>query len=138
MQIDGASTKGHMDVLVWWKSGGLKLKSSSKAMGLVHVRTPHPQLTPAIAEKKIGESGCSLSRRGAGDERAMDSINGNGLVHVLDWWKNSGLEMKWSYLAMDYGSKNGQSCWWTSCGLKLKFDIHPMITPTRGKREWTR
>ena len=37
---------------------------------------------------------------------AIDLASENGHIAVLDWWKDSGLNMKWSYRAMDYASNN--------------------------------
>ncbi|KAI9218489.1 hypothetical protein BC828DRAFT_407539 [Blastocladiella britannica] len=37
----------------------------------------------------------------------MDWASRNGHVDVLEWWRNSGLELTYSEDAMDWASKNG-------------------------------
>lgn len=38
---------------------------------------------------------------------AMDQASANGFVHVLDWWKNSGLTLKYSEAALEIASGRG-------------------------------
>jgi len=48
-----------------------------------------------------------------------------GHVAVLEWWKQSDLELKWSELAMDYASMNGHVAvleWWKQSNLELKWN----------------
>jgi hypothetical protein len=54
----------------------------------------------------------------------MDWASQYGHVAVLEWWKNSGLECKWSKDAMDWASCCGHVAvleWWKNSGLECKW-----------------
>jgi hypothetical protein len=54
-------------------------------------------------------------------EREMDWASQYGHVEVLEWWKNSGLECKWSDAAMDGASRDVEVLeWWKNSGLEWK------------------
>ena len=38
---------------------------------------------------------------------AIDNASGNGNVVIIDWFKNSDFEFKYSHWAIDYASNNG-------------------------------
>ncbi|KAI9322081.1 hypothetical protein DFJ73DRAFT_802997 [Zopfochytrium polystomum] len=55
---------------------------------------------------------------------AMDLASWAGHVHVLEWWKTSGLELKYSTLSMDNADWNGHAHvlqWWKDSGLELRW-----------------
>jgi hypothetical protein len=52
----------------------------------------------------------------------MDAASANGNVAVLQWWKESGLELKWSEYALYQASQNGHVHvlqWWEDSGLEM-------------------
>ncbi|KAI8806515.1 hypothetical protein BJ742DRAFT_870416 [Cladochytrium replicatum] len=56
-------------------------------------------------------------------DKSIDSASANGHVSVLEWWRNSGLELMWSEDAFDEAcpTRNiGVLTWWKSSGLELK------------------
>ncbi|KAI9217509.1 hypothetical protein BC828DRAFT_418058 [Blastocladiella britannica] len=59
----------------------------------------------------------------------MDDASRNGHVDVLEWWRNSGLELKYTRQAMDDASCNGHVDvleWWRHSGLELKYTHQAM------------
>ena len=57
-------------------------------------------------------------------ECSMDYASRRGLVSLLDWWKNSGLELKWSERAMDTALWCGNIAvldWWKNSGREMKW-----------------
>ena len=55
---------------------------------------------------------------------SMNVASANGHVDVLEWWKNSGLELKYTAKAIKVASLNGHIDvleWWKNSGLKLKY-----------------
>ncbi len=60
---------------------------------------------------------------------SLDESSNLGRVSVLDWWKQSGLPLKYTDLAMKWASNNGHVAileWWKQSGLVLKYDGHAM------------
>src|ERR1051326_2035265 len=54
----------------------------------------------------------------------MDGASGESHVEMLQWWKDSSLELRWSHLAMDWSSRNGHVevlQWWKDSSLELKW-----------------
>ena len=59
-------------------------------------------------------------------ELSMDSASKNGHLSLLDFWKNSGLELKWSEKAMDDAKNIRILNWWKHSGLELKYSQNAM------------
>ena len=58
------------------------------------------------------------------DEKYIDNICAIGDVKFLEWWKNSGLPLKYTTNSMDNASHNGHINvldWWLKSGLELKY-----------------
>ena len=50
----------------------------------------------------------------------MDVASAKGYIHVLNWWKESGLELQYSYHSMNWASEHGHINvlqWWRNSGL---------------------
>jgi hypothetical protein len=59
----------------------------------------------------------------------MDAASRGGHVDVLQWWKESGLELKWSNHAMNAASRSGHVAvlqWWKESGLEVKWSEYAM------------
>lgn len=61
---------------------------------------------------------------------------------VLEWWKSSGLEMKWSCWSLDDASKEGHVHvleWWLNSGLEMKWSgwVVKNVSDERVKDWWT-
>ncbi|KAI9348997.1 hypothetical protein DFJ73DRAFT_777183 [Zopfochytrium polystomum] len=55
-------------------------------------------------------------------DKSMDDASKMGWVDVLQWWKDSGLDLKYTMAAMNFASLNGHLDvlqWWKDSGLKL-------------------
>ncbi|KAJ3033792.1 hypothetical protein HDV00_005833 [Rhizophlyctis rosea] len=63
-----------------------------------------------------------------GDE-AMDAASANGLIWVLQWWKESGLELRYSQDSMALAGKYGHVevlKWWKDSSLELRYNSESM------------
>ena len=59
----------------------------------------------------------------------MDYASAKGYEKLLQLWKDSGLELKYSNCAMDWASENGHKTilqWWKDSGLGLKYSYYAM------------
>jgi hypothetical protein len=55
---------------------------------------------------------------------SLDNASSAGLVDILQWWKQSGLELRWSEKAIDMACRNGHVNvlqWWKDSGLAMKY-----------------
>jgi hypothetical protein len=75
---------------------------------------------------RLGKQGMS--------EISMDDASILGLIDVLEWWKNSGWDCKWSEDAMDGASREGHVDvleWWKNSGLECKWSYDAMDTASQ-------
>ena len=151
--IELASSKNNIDVLEWWKHSGLPLKYDSKLLAICfergvmdvlrwwkHSGLPfdlpgYPNLIPYLT--------CDIDKVYDKDytdlidwfislkiykivytnipiDRASKMCN----LNVLEWWKKSGLPLKYSEKALDNASKHGHInvlAWWFNSNLPLKY-----------------
>lgn len=72
------------------------------------------------------------------DSEPLDEASQKGHIHVLQWWKSSGLSLRYG-LVMDVASASGQLPvleWWKNSGLPLEYDRHALRSASyRGEVE---
>lgn len=96
-----ASRFGQTKVLSWW------LAASSASGGEDDASSP--RLPPLPRDY---------------DSEPLDEASRKGHIHVLQWWKDSGLPLRYG-LVMDVASAWGQPAvleWWKNSGLPLEYD----------------
>lgn len=127
-----------VSVLQWWKDSGLDLRYSKNAIN-------------TAADCGWRDSGRGLRSTGTinaaayrGEdvikllnwwkesglplkytEQAVDEASAAGNIELLQWWKESGLEMRYSEKAMDR-AKVASLQWWKDSGLVLKYSTYSM------------
>jgi hypothetical protein len=60
----------------------------------------------------------------------------HGNIKFLEWWRNSGLPLKYDKYAINYASENGHIHvleWWKNSGLKLKYSDRAMLSALQNK-----
>ncbi|KAI0996217.1 hypothetical protein K3495_g11962 [Podosphaera aphanis] len=66
---------------------------------------------------------------------AVDGASKMGFIHVLDWWRHSGLPMKYTEAAMEQASSKGHMAvleWWKQCSIHQgSFPLELEMTPRR-------
>jgi hypothetical protein len=63
------------------------------------------------------------------DRFDMDHVSQAGHGTLLDWWKHSGLECRYTDNAMDWASQNGHVVvldWWKHSGLECRYTEYAM------------
>jgi len=128
--INGASAKGCLHVLEWWKNSRLELKYDRDAIYCASMNG----LLKVLEWWK--NSGLELKydlENDIGLEYEIDSVidyaSKNHHPNVLEWWKNSGLKLKYTSETIDkaFESRNSTSIrWWLSSGLDLKNPKYPI------------
>lgn len=110
-----ASQRGHVNVLRWFQSRGLKWDfEDTRVMDLA---SEYGHVDVLEFWKCSGARLCYKAR-------AMDYASARGHIAVLTWWKNSSLELKYSTFALDWASSAGRVNvlqWWRESGLALLY-----------------
>ncbi|KAJ3037810.1 hypothetical protein HDV00_001311 [Rhizophlyctis rosea] len=101
--MDSASCRGHLSVLDWWSNSGLTLLFTKEAVqgpiaaGREDVLTWWKQrrlfMAPELAEVEV---------------LALASEHGH--VHILEWWKTSGMELE-HFLSRGWMASEGYKAW---------------------------
>jgi len=83
--LEGAISNGHPEVLKWW-SNTLSFDCTRKAV------------TYASANNRLSvlRTWLALDEEHKWDASAMDQASLNGHVRILQWWKESGLKLRYS------------------------------------------
>jgi hypothetical protein len=125
--IDNASIYGKLELLKWWK---------------IYLFDPYVSNDDKI-EKNLPSNAVSQKNynikalKYAWTKKAIDYGSGNGLVAVLQWWKESGLECKYSNNSMDFASMYGHIAvlqWWVEFQRNSdSFDLR-----SNSERKWIR
>ncbi|KAJ3128048.1 hypothetical protein HK098_005260 [Nowakowskiella sp. JEL0407] len=113
--LDGASDKGHVEILQWWKDSGLKLKWTAKAIESAS-RQGHVEVLDWWLR-----SGLELRYT----EQAILSACHNGKVSSLEWWQQSGLPLKYNNLAIGFAFEQAQLevlKWWKDSGIEIRYN----------------
>jgi hypothetical protein len=118
-----SAENGHVNVLTWWNTSGLRLVCSRNA----HIVYSENVLSMASSEGNTYILDCWIKSGlpiAYSDDIAMLAST-NGHVNVLEWWFRSGLEFKYNEYAISGASSNGHVDvleWWLKSGLLLKYD----------------
>ncbi|KAJ1560584.1 hypothetical protein HK096_008037 [Nowakowskiella sp. JEL0078] len=122
--LDYVSGNGYIDVLNWWfakrKDFRWKLKWNPRAINDASANGHVDVLKAWKIESDL---------RGMEFLYYTDAMDKTSLVAVLNWWKDSGLEMKWTSFAMNKASMNGHIHilnWWKESGLEMKWTSFAM------------
>jgi hypothetical protein len=111
MKPDWASSKGHVELLQWWKESGLEMKYDEHSMDYPSRKNRCNVL------QWWKDSGLELKY----DYKAIYVASEYGHCNVLQWWKDSGLELKYDSESMSgarrYGHYNVLQ-WWKDSGLE--------------------
>ncbi|KAI8804847.1 hypothetical protein BJ742DRAFT_741798 [Cladochytrium replicatum] len=157
--IQHASVHGYVGILEWWKScSEVNFKFSERAvifttsipilewrkssgftLNWTHFPTEEASLQGTggcaglVENKRAGiqlDTLCNKRCIQCGHvKNAIDQVGVHGHTHILDWWLNSGLPLKWTKWAMDLSSKAGKVnvlAWWYRSGLELKWTVNAM------------
>ncbi|KAI9345520.1 hypothetical protein DFJ73DRAFT_490080 [Zopfochytrium polystomum] len=80
----------------------------------------------------------NLSRQAIGVLYSAEAMDSADSAEILQWWRDSGLETRYTEDAMILASGNGQIWnlqWWKDCGLPLKYSARAMSEAS--KMGWT-
>uniref|UniRef100_A0A6C0E8D5 Ankyrin repeat protein n=1 Tax=viral metagenome TaxID=1070528 RepID=A0A6C0E8D5_9ZZZZ len=123
--INEASLSGHYELLEWLKQSGFAFESKDsydeRSLAFIvdsdnileYKDIPNAQYRPSFEEqsKKFVKTLEWWKHSGLPlkySEKSMDMASSCGLVDVLEWWRNSGLPLKYSENSLNYASRDGQ------------------------------
>ncbi|KAI8802695.1 hypothetical protein BJ742DRAFT_832345 [Cladochytrium replicatum] len=116
--MDEASMRGHISVLEWWNTSGIMAVENN------HSPPEHVRVLMANVQSAVRDVPWYFESTSAYTEVAMNRASMDGSVAVLDWWRHSGLALRYNHWAMDGASKNGHTEvleWWKNSGLHLDY-----------------
>ena len=152
--IDYPSMDGNFEKLAFWFNSGLKLKYTTEAIDYAASAEVldfwvkyGPEFSYTDKAIKYASYKCRIdvldwwARQNIYELKYSEKIIDNLLIkakemydedqiRVLEWWKNSGLEVKYTHVAMDTASRMGRVDilnWWLKSGLELKYSREAVV-----------
>lgn len=122
--IDEACRHGQLDVLEWWWQNTLP-----------HHLPPSPRLSSSSLISS-SPSPASAPLFMLYTEAALENASARGHLHLLRWWKQSGLPLRVGRV-MDLASKTGHTDvleWWLRSGIEVKYDNGTLEHASRSGR----
>lgn len=126
--IDEACRHGQLDVLEWWWHNTLPNHLPPSP------RTPLTSIDHAAGTSSTAGSSTVLYMLYT--EAALENASARGHIHVLKWWKQSGLPLRVGRV-MDLASKSGHTevlDWWLRSGIEVKYDHGTLEHASRNGR----
>jgi hypothetical protein len=134
--INNASSNGKIKILEWWFHSGLELKYNEKAMDQAS-QNGH------IAVLDWWKENRHLLILKYSIKALIKKISVQKYLLVLEWWRISGLKMKYDEGPINEASENGHISileWWLNSGLPLKYNNNALMYATMNCRlnvlEW--
>jgi hypothetical protein len=139
-EVDSASANNNIDVLDKWRNSSLEWNESCtriKTKGINGKTCGHNDEMYIVdySMRLVQAHGCdNLTKELYNSDLfyttlAMDYASANGHTNILEWWKNSGFELKYTKFAMNMAAimNNIEILdWWINSDLELKYDISAM------------
>ncbi|ORZ32003.1 hypothetical protein BCR44DRAFT_91577 [Catenaria anguillulae PL171] len=116
-----AAEEGRLDVLKWWADAEPDLRERCGVVMGAASATGQLEVIEWLA-------GC-LDELGVKDwvndcDMLIDAASSRGHVNVLGWWKQRGLDLKYTHLAIDDACANGHldvMKWWSESGVECRY-----------------
>lgn len=127
--IDEACRHGQLDALEWWWNNTLP-HHLPPSLGTTLTSLDH------TAGSSSSSAGSSAPLYTLYTEAALENASARGHIHVLKWWKQSGLPLRVGRV-MDLASKSGHTevlDWWRRSGIGVKYDHGTLEHASRNGR----